>query len=175
MPRYAALLRGVMPYNCRMAELKAVFEAAGFADVRTVIASGNVLFTTRATNEAAIQNKAEAAMQRRLGRTFLTFIRPLDDLRALLASDPWNDFRLPARAKRNVTFLRSEPEGLKPVRQAGCGILAVRGREVLSYYVPGTPAAGPDFMAMIEQATGKEQTTRTWETVQKLARLVLPS
>lgn len=44
LTRYAALLRGVSPMNARMPALKAAFEAAGFTDVRTVLASGNVVF-----------------------------------------------------------------------------------------------------------------------------------
>ena len=44
MPRYAALIRGVSPMNCSMPKLKKAFEASGFGDVRTVLASGNVVF-----------------------------------------------------------------------------------------------------------------------------------
>ena len=36
MPRYAAFLRGVNPMNAKMPELTKAFEAAGFADVKTV-------------------------------------------------------------------------------------------------------------------------------------------
>jgi len=42
MPQYAAFLRGVVPMNCSMPELKKSFEAAGFSDVRTLLSSGNV-------------------------------------------------------------------------------------------------------------------------------------
>ena len=35
--RYAAFLRGVMPTNCKMPELKRCFEAAGFTEVKTVV------------------------------------------------------------------------------------------------------------------------------------------
>ena len=42
MARYAAFLRGVMPTNCKMADLKKAFEAAGFTGVKTFLASGNV-------------------------------------------------------------------------------------------------------------------------------------
>src|SRR5258707_3906639 len=47
VPRYAAFLRGVMPTNAKMPDLKRAFEAAGFTDVRTVLASGNVVFSAR--------------------------------------------------------------------------------------------------------------------------------
>jgi len=45
MQRYVAFLRGVSPMNCKMPELKRCFEAAGFADVRTLLSSGNVAFS----------------------------------------------------------------------------------------------------------------------------------
>jgi len=168
--RYAAMLRGVMPTNCRMPELKAAFEAAGFQDVKTVISSGNVVFGTRAASEAAIQAKAEAAMEKRLGRTFLTIVRPIAELRELIEANPWKDFRVPENGKRNVTFLREAPAATVklPVRAGNAAILARKGREVFSYYVPDGMVAGPDFMAMIEKTFGKAVTTRTWETVMKL-------
>lgn len=42
--RYAALLRGVAPMNASMPESSRAFERAGFEHVKTVLASGNVLF-----------------------------------------------------------------------------------------------------------------------------------
>ena len=41
---------------------------------------------------------------------------------------------------------------------------------MFSWYLPGRLTAGPEFMAMIEKTCGKSVTTRTWETVMKLAR-----
>src|SRR5437867_2310693 len=109
MPRYAAFLRGVSPMNAKMPDLKKAFEAAGFTDVRTLLSSGNVVFGATSASEAALQRKAEAAMTKKLGRTFVTIVRPIDTLRQLLASDPYAAFRLPAGAKRIVTFLRERP------------------------------------------------------------------
>ena len=61
MPRYAAFLRGVMPTNCKMADLREAFEAAGFTEVTTVISSGNVVFDAPVTPVASLERKAEAA------------------------------------------------------------------------------------------------------------------
>src|SRR6266851_5202552 len=105
MPRYAALLRGVMSTNAKMTPLKDAFEAAGFTDVKTILGSGNVVFSARAASEASLERRAEAAMNERLGRTFLTIIRPIEALRDLLESDPYKAFRLAPGAKRVVTFL----------------------------------------------------------------------
>src|SRR5688572_22270601 len=107
MPRYVAFLRGVSPMNAKMPELKRAFEAAGFIDVRTLLSSGNVAFTlARARAEATLARDAEAAMTKALGRSFATIVRATRDLDAMLAKDPYAAFRLPADAKRIVTFLR---------------------------------------------------------------------
>jgi len=170
MPRYVAFLRGVMPTNCKMPELKKAFEDASFVDVKTVLGSGNVVFTARAASEAALERKAEAAMKKHLGRSFPTIVRSVDDLRALLEADPYARFRLAPNAKRVVTFLRDKPKaGLKlPIELHGARILAFDGREVFTAYTP-TPH-GPVFMTLIEKTFGKDVTTRTWDTIGKCAK-----
>jgi len=158
-----------MPTNAKMAELVAAFEAAAFTDVRTVLSSGNVVFSARAASAASLERRAEAAMAERLGRTFLTIVRPLEALRALLDADPYAGFRLPPGSKRFVTFLRTAPApGLRlPVEADGARILRVRGQDAFGAYVR-TPR-GPVFMTLIERTFGTEVTTRTWDTVRKVA------
>ena len=170
MPRYAAFLRGVMPTNAKMPALKSAFEAAGFSEVKTVLSSGNVVFDARRASEPALQRKAEAAMEAALGRTFLTIVRPVEMLRGLLASDPYSEFRLDPSAKRIVTFLRDEPAASMtlPMERDGAQLLALTGRELFSAYVRSPK--GADFMTLIERTFGKELTTRTWDTVTKVAQ-----
>ena len=170
MSRYAAFLRGVSPMNAKMPELKRAFEKAGFDEVRTVLGSGNVVFSARAASDAALQRRAEAAMKDHLGRAFVTIIRSVEELQALLAKDPFAQYRLPAGSKRIVTFLREAPARAPSTlpEQDGATILEVKGREVFSAYLP-TPK-GPVFMTLIEKTFGKEVTTRTWDTVKKVTR-----
>src|SRR5439155_21335928 len=136
MPRYAAFLRGVMPTICKMPALKAAFEAAGFAEVKTVLGSGNVVFDARSSSKQALQQKAEAAMQERLGQAFLTIVRPVEQLRKMLATDPYAPFRVSPMAKRIVTFLRGRPAAkIKlPVEMDGARILTMRDGEIFSVY-----------------------------------------
>jgi uncharacterized protein (DUF1697 family) len=168
--RYAAFLRGVMPTNCKMPELKKAFEKAGFTDVRTLLGSGNVIFDAPKTPIPALETKVEAAMQKSLGRSFLTIVRPVDGLRALIESDPFKGVRLKPDSKKIVTFLRKPPTGLDlPIEQDNARILKLEGNDLFTVYSP-TPK-GPVFMKLIEKAAGgKEQTTRTWDTVQKAAK-----
>src|SRR5204863_4424058 len=154
MPRYAAFLRGVMPVNAKMSDLKKAFEAAGFTDVKTILGSGNVVFGARAASEASLERRAEAAMTERLGRTFLTIIRPIDALRDLLASDPYRAFRLAPGAKRVVTFLRRRPTSrlALPIEFEGARILAANGAEAFSAYVRHRKR--PGCVALIEKPCG---------------------
>jgi uncharacterized protein (DUF1697 family) len=171
MPRYAAFLRAVSPMNAKMPELKSAFESAGFTDVRTLLSSGNVVFSASRSSESFLQRKAEAAMEKRLGRAFLTIVRPIDALREMLASDPYKPFRLTRGSKRIVTFLRGELRSVSalPIELDGARILSIDGREIFSAYVPHPK--GPVFMRLIEKTFGTELTTRTWDTVAKVARV----
>jgi uncharacterized protein (DUF1697 family) len=171
MIRYVAFLRGVSPMNAKMPDLKRCFESAGFTDVKTVISSGNVVFSSRASSDSVIECKAEAAMAKRLGRTFHTIVRPVGVLQKMIAADPYAAFRLPAKAKRVVTFRRaSHKVALKlPVEVDGARILAMSDREIFSAYVPSP--RGPVFMTLIEKTFGTNITTRTWDTVKKCANV----
>ena len=170
MPRYAAFLRGVMPTNARMPQLKAAFEAAGFTDVKTLLASGNVVFSAPAAPVAALERRAEKAMHEQMGKAFLTIVRPVNGLRKILASDPYKGFRLAPESKRIITFVRERPsKTLKlPIEYEGARILAMQGGAIFSAYEPNPK--GPVFMTLLQKTFGKEQTTRTWDTVTKAAK-----
>jgi uncharacterized protein (DUF1697 family) len=156
--------------NAKMPQLKAAFEAAGFADVRTVQSSGNVVFTAPRASPATLQRKAEAAMTNHLGRQFLTIVRPIAALVEMLAADPYRPFRLPGGAKRIVTFLRDPPATRLelPVELDGARILCVKGGDAFGAYV--SSPKGPVFMTLIDKTFGKLQTTRTWDTIARVAR-----
>lgn len=169
MPRYVALLRGVSPMNARMPELKAAFEAAGFKNVKTLLSSGNVVFDAPKAAISTLQRKCEAAMEKSLERGFQTVVRSQQELQALVAADPFAAFKLPKDAKRVVTFVRTLPDEVPklPMEHGGARILALRGQELLTAYVPSDK--GAVFMAFIEKTFGKDVTTRTWDTVKKCA------
>jgi uncharacterized protein (DUF1697 family) len=158
--------------NCRMPELKRSLEQAGFAEVKTLLSSGNVVFSTpRATSAATLQKRVEKAMLDGAGYRFATLVRPTAYLQQMLDADPFSEFELPPMAKRIVTFLR-EPQAVGevelPIERGEACILKRIGGEVFSVYVPNDK--GPVFMQLLERTFGKDVTTRTWDTVAKCAR-----
>ena len=169
MPRFVAFLRGVMPTNSKMPELKAAIEAAGFTEVKTVLGTGNVVFDTPLLTEREIERTAEESMAKTVGRSFYTIVRPSSYLRELIASDPYAANGVPAGAKRVISFMR-EVQATKvplPLAEHQASVFLASGREIFTAYMP-TPK-GPVFMALIERAFGTNVTTRTLETVAKCA------
>jgi uncharacterized protein (DUF1697 family) len=172
--RYIAFLRGVSPMNAKMPALQRAFEAAGFADVKTVLGTGNVVFSAEPATLPALAKRCEAAMQKQLGSSFFTLVRSVDELTELLNDDPLAGFRLSRGSKRVITFLAEPPRPPPqlPIELSGARILSLRDDAVFSAYVPSPK--GPVFMSLLERTFGKNITTRTWETVARCIKVAAP-
>ena len=100
-------------------------------------------------------------MQDALGRSFYTIVRRVDHLLALLQTDPYYTFTLPANGNQVVSFLR-EPRSSKlalTLESDGAQVLGNVGIEMFTAYVPSEN--GPVFMKLIEKSFGTDVTTRT--------------
>jgi uncharacterized protein (DUF1697 family) len=90
--RWVALLRGVNVngITIRSAELAELFRQLDLADVRTVLASGNVVFTAATDADAAdLKSSIEQALRDRFGYDAWIVLVPHDDLAALVAAFPF--------------------------------------------------------------------------------------
>lgn len=118
MPRLVAFLRAINVggHTVTMAALRKEFEAVGVSDVETFIASGNVIFTPRATDLATLEKKIEARLRASLGYEVATFLRTGAEVAAIAASRPFTDAERRDAGALCVGFL-SEPLGA-PARRA---------------------------------------------------------
>uniref|UniRef100_UPI0035C9DED1 DUF1697 domain-containing protein n=1 Tax=uncultured Sphingomonas sp. TaxID=158754 RepID=UPI0035C9DED1 len=174
--RWAALLKGVNLNGRKlpMADLKALVEGLGYSDVKTLLASGNVVFACDEVDGANVEMALEAALRRHGLKTDVV-VRTAADLRAIIAADPF-----PAATKLRpshvvVVFHREAMpaellDGL-PEIYAGRETLAARGREVYIDYIDGIGESKlPQAMAKLKFP--KLATARNWNTVVKLAALL---
>ncbi|OBF85588.1 pyridoxamine 5-phosphate oxidase [Mycobacterium sp. 852002-51163_SCH5372311] len=90
MTTYAAFLRGVNVggVNLKMAEVKAALTDAGFSDVRTILATGNVLLKSSA-GVASVRKKAEAALREKFGYDAWVLAYDIDTVRAIDEAYPF--------------------------------------------------------------------------------------
>jgi len=90
MARWVALLRGVNVngITIRSADLAALFRERGYDDVRTVLASGNVVFSVDADADA-LQGDVERALRDRFGYDAWIVLVPYDAIAAVLDAYPF--------------------------------------------------------------------------------------
>jgi uncharacterized protein (DUF1697 family) len=90
MTRYVALLRGVNVggVTVRMADLTEVVQGLGYDDVKTVLASGNVLLTT-ADAASTVKKKLEAALRERFGYEAWVHVLTQAKIRAIVKAYPF--------------------------------------------------------------------------------------
>lgn len=91
--RYIAFLRAINvgKRQVKMDRLRAVFQAAGFGDVETFIASGNVIFTAPETDSRALERRIEGVLEKELGFAVETFLRTPAELDAVAKYRPFGD------------------------------------------------------------------------------------
>lgn len=170
------MLRGIGPINPNMRneKLRGVFEDLGFDNVRTVITTGNVLFESPSAALRRFEAQVEEALPKMLGFSSTTIIRSRKELQDLVDS---------ARLKRlvrayekdvDVTFFkkRARVKPLLPYRpeDRDYTVLALDDRTVCSVLDPRGSSKPPDYMHWIEKQFGKEVTTRTYSTVERIQK-----
>ena len=136
MSRYIAFLRAlnVGGHTVKMEALRALFEGLGFAGVETFIASGNVIFQTRARGDAKLEGKIEAQLHQALGYEVKAFVRSDAELAAIARYQPFKPALMKQAVALNVAFL-AEPldqeaeRKLQPFR-TGIDEFHAHGREL---------------------------------------------
>ena len=96
MKRYIALLRGINvsgKNKIPMAELKQGFEMLGYAEVKTYLNSGNVIFSCEAADTLRLTHRIESMIKDRFALEIPVFVTAQDALADILlhAPDWWGD------------------------------------------------------------------------------------
>lgn len=176
---YVALLRAVNVGGrgiLKKEPLRDAFVQAGASNVRTFIASGNVLFDA----EPARVDTLVADARRRL-RAFLVaepviMVRSAVEMRRLLRRGPFAGVDAPAIIKRYILFLADAPARRPrlPVTHAREALdlvhVAARDCWVVSRRKPSGMYGFPSLF--VEDVLGVASTARSWSTVTKLAALL---
>ncbi|MDE2989698.1 MAG: DUF1697 domain-containing protein [Chloroflexota bacterium] len=173
---HVALLRAINVGGTKkllMADLRAMFEAAGCTDVRTYIQSGNVVFRAEPALAERIPALVEAEIVTTKGFEVPVVTRSAAELDAVVTGNPF----LAAGAdptQLHVGFLAEAPTAariaeLDPDRSPG-DAFEVRGREVYLHFPNGT-ARSKLTVDYFDRTLGTTITIRNWRTVGKLREM----
>jgi uncharacterized protein (DUF1697 family) len=173
MTRFAAFLRGVNVggVNLKMADVASALTDAGFTDVRTVLASGNVVLES-AAGAAAVRKKAEAALRERFGYDAWVLAYDIDTVRNIDEAYPFE--REVDGYQSYVTFVTDAgvlDELTALADDAGPSEKIGRGDGVVYWQVP----KGATLDSTIGKTMGKPRyksstTTRNLRTLAKVLR-----
>jgi uncharacterized protein (DUF1697 family) len=113
MIRYVALLRGINVGGrklIKMEQLAQIFTAAGLKNVRTYIASGNVIFESGSANKAALTRKIEKVLDQTLGYEVTVVLRTLSEIENIINRNPFRKYEASKDVMLCVVFLANEPK-----------------------------------------------------------------
>jgi uncharacterized protein (DUF1697 family) len=169
MTTYVALLRSVNvggTGKLKMTDLKAQCEAAGFQNVRTFIASGNVLFESRAA-EAHVKRTLERQLSSFTGKPVIALVRTAEEMRAIHEANPFPK----ANQSGAVAIFLDEPparDELKSITGRTVEQIRMGKREIYVDY------AGTLAHSKLKIPAARTGTARNLNTVARLAALVAP-
>jgi len=172
---FIALLRAVNLAGLnkvRMADLRDLVSGLGFEDPKTLLQSGNVVFSGRVRSSAALESSLEKATAAQLGVTTDFFVRTAQEWQKVITGNPF-----PKEAKNDpghvlMMSLKDAPDrksvaaltGAIPGRES----VRVKGRHAYVVYPDGV-GRSKLTMGLIEKKLGTRGTARNWNTVLKLA------
>jgi len=169
MPRQIALLRGVNlgKRQVVMSELRGLVEGAGYSNVRTLIASGNLILDAKQRG-AKLEAALEKLILEGLGLKTDVFVRTGAELDAIVAANPFKPFTKASPTFMVVSFMRgsasaAEMEAMQKTSLTGEEV--AQGEACL--YIKFPNGQGPSKLKL-----PKLGTARNWNTVLKLAAML---
>jgi uncharacterized protein (DUF1697 family) len=171
--KWAAMLRGINlgKRQLKSAELKAVVEDMDFTEVKTILASGNVVFEAGDAAPAALERDLHLALEKATGLKSEVFVRNRADLDALVKANPF-----PQEARERPSFLlvsfHREPVDKAAIERLAASYegperMVAIGRELFTDFPDGQGRSNL-APAMQKAKLAQGNTGRNWNTVLKL-------
>jgi uncharacterized protein (DUF1697 family) len=176
MTVYVSMLRAVNvggTSRIKMDALRAVYESIGLEDVRTLLASGNVVFRSSIADRQQLVKRIMQQIERQLDLEVEVILRTLAEVASIVERGPVLSPRAEP-SKLHVMFLAGVPD---PAAQAALvkwhkasglpEMLELRGPEIYLYYPQGVGRSKLSG-AVLENKLNVPGTTRNWNTLAKL-------
>ena len=181
MTTFVAFLRGIGPTNPNMRneKLREAFEQLGYQHVRSVISSGNIIFDAPMASTAKLEETIEQQLQSVLQIPGRTIIRSQAELQALVQRQPFGNQQHSPKQYLTVTFLKDRNADIplllpKDNDAKRFGVRGADTRVSAVFCVTDTTAnKTPNLMVWLEKQLGKDITTRTWKTIERVVKVMV--
>jgi uncharacterized protein (DUF1697 family) len=176
MPRYVALFRGINVGKAKriaMADLRALLAQLGYTEVKTLLNSGNAVFTAERANPAVLAAAIRAAVEKTLGVEARVIVKSAQDVAAIVRGNVLEKLATdPSRLLVAITDDARSLAALQPLSAKTWGRerLHVGKHAAYIWCADGIleSAAAPALLAGLEG----RGSTRNWATVNKIHALL---
>lgn len=175
---YVAFLRGINVGGHKkvpMADLRHLLGEMGFQEVKTLLASGNVIFTAPDEQLPEIAKNIRQQLVNFFSFDVPVIVLPGRQISGMVQKEPFKEIVVTPKTRRYVTFLANNSTAqLEIPYRSVDGAFSILSQtktavfSVLDLAVTSTVKA----MNILEKSYGKEITTRNWNTILKLEALL---
>jgi uncharacterized protein (DUF1697 family) len=171
------MLRGInlgAHNRIKMDDLKKLCTSLKLSDPQTYVQSGNVIFKTDERNLEKLRKNLETAIHKKFGFQTDAILRSTNDLRVVVAQNPFAKRKDIHPGKLLVTFFSGDPG--EPARKQARAIkcdpeeLFIEGREAYIYFPNGAGRSKLNW-ALIPKTLKVQGTARNWNSVTKLLEI----
>ncbi|HUI69597.1 MAG TPA: DUF1697 domain-containing protein [Spirochaetia bacterium] len=170
---HVALVRGInVGPNKRvnMADLRALVEELGYSDVRTLLNSGNVVFSSSPAKSKDAASRIEKALEQKVGVSARVVVMSADELAAAVEENPLAT--IADNASRLLLGVMADPTDKKKLSDItrqdwGQERIALGASRAVYMWMP-KGVIESKLNAAVSKALGEGVTTRNWATILKL-------
>jgi uncharacterized protein (DUF1697 family) len=178
MPLMVALMRSIVinGQRVKMADARAMVEKVGGTNVRSVIATGNLIFRSRKAPRT-LESELEAACGAFYGKPTEIVVKTADEWQSLLRANPFCAEATRAPARLLVWAMRTPliDRGLEQLRRRATGVERIERVASGDFYIwfgEGNISDSRIPAGFGLSALGSIGTNRNWNTALKIARIL---
>jgi len=157
-----------------MAELRQILTEMGFANVKTLLNSGNTVFETDQSNIEELESKIETHLNQQFKFSIPLILKPKNEILELVQKNPFEAISLHTDLRLYVSFLKTSAHTYKPLPyrsdDGGFEIISIHMNCICSV-LDLSKTKTPDGMKVLENIFGKNITTRNWNTLLKMVAM----
>lgn len=176
MTRYVALFRGINVGKAKriaMADLRALLGKLGYTEVKTLLNSGNAVFTADKTDAAKLAQHIRAAVQGKLGVDALVIVKSETDVAGIVAGNKLEKLATdPARLLVAMTNDAKALAGTGNLADAKWGDERVHVGKYAAYLWCANGILESEVAAALLKKLDYNGTTRNWSTLNKIHALM---
>lgn len=177
MQTYISMLRGINVSGQKMIKMDALrqmYELLNFSKVKTYIQSGNVVFESPDTNCLDIEQAIAQQISQTFGFEVPVMVKTLNELKTVIANNPFTDDKHKDVTKLHATFLSQQPQQyyldkLNTTQYAPDEFVIITNTIYLS--CPNGYGKTKLTNNFFETKLKLSATTRNWKTVNELANI----